>query len=81
MFLLPFIFSVRAAISFLLFFQALLSRNTVLHITEFLCKVTFQAAQWVGFLFWLFISSYTGRFWLGLLRWLFIVPITFVTFF
>ena len=80
-FLLPFIFSVRAAISFLLFFQALLSRRTVVQIIGSLHGVLSQAVQWVGFHFWLFLSSYTGRFWLGLLRWLFIVPITFVTFF
>ena len=80
-FLLPFIFSLRAAISFLLLFQALLSRRTVVWIIGFLHGILSQAVQWFGFLFWLFLSSYTGRFWLGLLRWLFIVPITLVTFF
>ena len=81
MFLLPFIFSVRAAISFLLLFQTLLSRRNFVQIIGYLHEILSQAVQWIGFLFWLFLSSYTGRFWLGLLRWLFIVPITFVTFF
>jgi hypothetical protein len=81
MFLLPFIFSFWAAISFLLLFQALLSRRTAVWIITFLHGILSQAFQWFGFLCWLFPSSYTGHFWLGLLRWLFIVPITFFPFF
>ncbi len=84
-FLLPFIFSFWAAISFLLLLQATLTRRKAIWFIGFLFATTTQAIQatiqWIGFLFWIFVSSYTGRFWLQLLRWLFIVPITFVTFF
>jgi hypothetical protein len=84
-FLLPFIFSFRAAISFLLLLQASLSRCNILWFVRFLfgtISQVFQATiQWIGFLFWLFVSSYTGRFWIQVLWWLFTVPIIFVTLF
>ena len=40
-----------------------------------------QTLQWVGFLFWLFVSSYSGCFWMQVLPWIFMVSITFITFF
>jgi hypothetical protein len=40
-----------------------------------------QVIQWIGFLFWLSISSYSGRFWLQFLHWMCIVPMTFIMFF
>jgi len=76
-FLLPFIFSFRAAISFLLLIQATLTMCNV----GFLFQTIQYSIQWIGFLFWLFVSSFTGRFWMQILRWLFIVPITFLAFF
>jgi hypothetical protein len=84
-FLLPFIFSLWDAISFLLLLQASLTRRNATWFVGFLFGAISQtiqtSIQWIGFLFWVFISSYTGRFWIQLLRWLFIVPITFITFF
>jgi hypothetical protein len=84
-FLLPFMFSFWAATSFLLLFQALSSRQNIIWFTKLLFKITQQGIQqviqWIGFLFWLFISSYSGRFWLQILCWMIIVPITFIRFF
>jgi hypothetical protein len=79
--LILFIFSFWAAISSLLLFQALSLRRTIIWIIGIFYGILSQAIQWIGFLFWLFLSSYTGRFWLAILCWLFIVPITFITFF
>ena len=80
-FLLPFIFSFRAAISFLLLIQATLTMRNVGFLFQAILQTIQKSIQWIGFLCWLFVSSYTGRFWILILRWLFIVPITFITFF
>ncbi len=88
-FLLPFIFLIRAVISFLLLFQALLqafsSRQDIIRYMRLLLKITQrgiqQLIQWIGLILWLFVSSYSGCFWLQILRWIFIVPVTFITFF
>jgi hypothetical protein len=88
-FLLPLIFLFWAAISLLLLFQALLqafsSRQNIIWFTRHILQISKlgiqQIIEWIGFLFWLFISSYSGRFWLQVLCWIFIVPITFITFF
>jgi hypothetical protein len=76
-FLLPFIFSFWAAISFLLLLQASFTKHNAVWSFRLLLRTIFQAVhasiQWIGFLFWLFVSSYTGRFWFHLLRWIFIV--------
>ncbi len=80
-FLLPFIFSLRAAISFLLLIQATLTMRNVGFLFQTILQTIQKSIQWIGFLFWLFISSFTGRFWMKLIRWIFIVPITFITFF
>ncbi len=74
-FLLPFIFSFQATISFLLLLQALIqvisSRQNIIWFTQHLLKIfnqgILQTLQWIGFLFWLFMSSYSGRFWLQVL--------------
>ncbi len=44
-------------------------------------QVTWQSLNWIGFLFWTFMNSYTGRFWLWFLCWVFIVPIVLFVFF
>jgi hypothetical protein len=84
-FLLPFIFSVWAAIPFLLLLQVIVSRCNIIQCTRFLImtstQVTWQSLNWIGFLFWTFMNSYTGRFWLSFLCWMFIVPIVLFTFF
>ncbi len=88
-FLLPFIFSFWAAIYFLLLTQALIqvisSKQNIIWFTRHLLKIfnqgILQTLQWIGFLFWLFVSSYSGCFWLQILQWIFMVPITFITFF
>jgi len=78
---LPFIFSVRAAISFLLLLQAILSRDHLLQFAAFITQVIHQAFHWMGFLLWLFVTSFSGRFWLSILCWIVIVPIILFTFF
>ena len=88
-FLPPFIFLFWSAISFLLLIQALLqvfsSKQNIIWFTRHFLKLfkqgIRQTLQWIGFLFWLFILSYSGRFWLQVLCWIFIIPITFITFF
>jgi hypothetical protein len=81
MIFLPIIFSIWAAISFLLLLQAILSRDNLLQFTEIITQVIHQAFHWMGFLLWLFITSYSGCFLLSILRWIFIVPIILFTFF
>jgi hypothetical protein len=85
MFLLPFIFSVRAAISFLLLFQLIVSRCNIIQCTRFLIttstQVTRQSLNWIGCFFWTFMNSYNGHFWLSFLRWVFIVSINLFNFF
>jgi hypothetical protein len=86
MFLLPFIFSVWAAISFILLFQVIVhSRGNIIQCTHFLIRtstqVTLQSLNWIGFLFWTFMNSYAGHFWLSFLRWVNIVPIVLFAFF
>ena len=75
-FFLPFIFSVRAAISFLLLFQALF-----IFMFWFSVDLIRDLYRWSCFLSWLFISSPTGRFWWFICQVIFIVPITLYTFF
>jgi hypothetical protein len=85
MILLPFIFSVRTVISFLLLCQVIVSRCNIIQCTHFLIttsiQVTQQSLNWIEFLFWTFMNSYTGRFWLSSLCWMFILPIVLFTFF
>jgi hypothetical protein len=81
MIFLPIIFSVRAAIFFLLLLQAILSRDNLLQFTAITTQVIHQAFHWMGFLLWLFVTSYSGRFRLSILRRIFIVPIILFTFF
>ncbi len=81
MIFLPIIFSVWAAISFLLLLQAILSRDNLLQFAAITTQVIHQAFHWMEFLLWLFVTSYSGRFWLLILRWIFIVPIILFTFF
>jgi hypothetical protein len=78
---LPIIFSIRAAISFLLLLQAILSRDNLLQFAAITTQVIHQAFHWMGCLLWLFVTSYSGRFWLSILRWIFIVRIILFTFF
>ncbi len=75
MIFLPIIFSVRAAISFLLLLQAILSRENILQFTAVTTQVIHQAFHWTRFLLWLFVTSYSGRFWLSISCRIFIVPI------
>ena len=75
-FFFPFIFSIRAAISFLLLFQALF-----IFMFRFSVDLIRDLYQWLRFLSWLFISSYTGRFWWFICQVIFVVPITLYTFF
>ena len=83
--LLPFIYSVRAAISFLFLLQAITTRrNTIMFIKRIISSINQiiqEVFQWMGFLTWKFVISYTGRFWLSILQWIFIVPIVLFTFF
>jgi hypothetical protein len=81
MIFLPIIFSVRAAISFLLLLQAILSRDNLLQFTAITTQVIHQAFHRMGFLLWLLVTSYSRRFWLLILHWIFIVPIILFTFF
>ena len=81
MIFLPIIFSVRAAISFLLLLQAILSRDHLLQFTAIITQVIHQAFHWMGFLIWSFITSYSGHIWLSILRWIFLVPCILFAFF
>jgi hypothetical protein len=81
MFLLPFIFSVWDAISFLLLLQAILTKNEILYFASITTQGIKQAFHWMGFLFWMFMTSYTGHFWWSILHWIFIVPIILFTLF
>jgi hypothetical protein len=84
-FLLPFIFSVRAAISFLLLFQVIFTRCNIIWFINYLFQSSYssiyQVIQWIGFLLWIFITGYSGCFWYLILQCIFIVPITLFTFF
>jgi hypothetical protein len=81
MFLLPFIFSVWAAISFLLLLQAILTRDNLLKFVAITTQGIQQAFHWMDYFFWMFITSYLGHFWWSILHWIFIVPIILFTFF
>jgi hypothetical protein len=50
-------------------------------ILSFLSQIIHEVFQWMSFLAWKFISSYSGCFWLSILRWILIVPIVLYTFF
>jgi hypothetical protein len=80
-FLLPFIFSVQAVIFFLLLLQAILTRDNLLQFTAITTQDIQQAFHWMGYFFWMFITSYLGCFWWSILRWIFIVPIILFIFF
>jgi hypothetical protein len=84
-FLLPFIFSVWAAISFLLLLQVIFTRPNIIWFIHYLFQSLYsgiyQVIQWIGFLLWIFITGYSGRFWYLILRCIFIIPITLFTFF
>ncbi len=83
--LLPFLFSVWAAIYFLFFLQAITSRRNVIWFTKcflsFFSQIIQEVFWWTGFLTWKFVFSYLGCFWLSILCWIFIVPIVLYTFF
>jgi hypothetical protein len=82
--LLPFIYSVWAATSFLILLQAITTRCNVIQfikcIISFLNQIIQEVFQWMGFLTWKFVISYSGRFWLSILQWIFIIPIVLFTF-
>ncbi len=84
-FLLPFIFSVRAAISFLLLLQVSFTQSNIIWFIYYLLQSSYsgiyQVIQGIGFLLWKFITGYSGCFWYLILRCIFIVPITLFTFF
>ena len=84
-FLLPFIFSVWAAISFLFLLQAITLKCNVIWfmkcILSFLSQIIHKVFRWMSFLACKFILSYSGRFWLSILCWILIVPIDLYTFF
>ncbi len=84
-FLLPFILSVRAAISFLLLLQVSFTRSNIIWFIYYLLQSSYsgiyQVIQWIGFLLWIFITGYSGRFWYLILWCIFIMPITLFTFF
>ncbi len=81
MLLLPFMFSVWAAISFLLLLQAILTRDNLLLFAAITTPGIQQAFHWMGFLFWMFITSYLGCFWWSILHWIFISLVVLFTFF
>ncbi len=81
MFLLLYIFSVLAATSFLLLLQAFMTKNNILYFASITTQDVKQAFHWMGFLFWMFMTSYTGCFWWSILHQIFIVPIILFTFF
>ncbi len=84
-FLLPFIFSVWATISFLFLLQVITSRRNVIWFTKcilsFLSQIIHEVIQWMSFFAWKFISSYLGCLRLFILCWIFIVPIVLHAFF
>jgi hypothetical protein len=79
--LLPFIFSIWAAISFLLFLQAILSKNNIIHLVAIVIQGIQQVYYWMGLLLWIFVTSYLGHFWWLIIRWIFFIPIILFTFF
>ncbi len=80
-FLFPVKFWVWAAISFLLLLQAIMTKNNILYFASMTTRVIKQAFHWMGFLFWMFMTSYTEPFWWSILHWIFIAPIILFTFF
>ncbi len=84
-FLLSFIFSVWAAISFLLLFQVIFTQCNIIWFIHYLFQSSYssiyQVIQWIGFLLWIFITGYSGHFWYLILQCILIVPITLFTFF
>jgi hypothetical protein len=84
-FILPIIFSIRAAISILLLLQDFFLFRTVKTFIDFLFRIIQDFYQWMRFISWIAISSYTGHFWWMVLQLIlqvvFIVPITFHGFF
>ena len=75
-FLFPFIFSIRAAISILLLLRVLF-----IFTFRFSIDLIQDLYRWSRFLSWIAISSYTGRFWWFIFQVIFVVPITLYIFF
>jgi hypothetical protein len=84
-FLLPLIFSLRAAISFLLLFKVIFTWCNIIWFIHYLFQSShsgiYQVIQWIGFLLYIFITGYSGHFWYLILQCIFIMPITLFTFF
>ena len=79
-FILPIIFSIRAAITILQLLPVC-SICTFKSATRFTIDFIQDLYQWIKFLLRIAICSYTGRFWWFMLQIIFIIPITFYTFF
>ena len=79
-FILPIIFSIRAAITILLLLRVC-SIRTFKSATCFTIDFVQDLYRWILFLLRIAIFSYTGRFWWFTLQVVFIVPITLYTFF
>ena len=79
-FILPIIFSIRAAITILLLLRVC-SIRTLKSATSFTIDFIQDLYRWILFLLRIAIFSYTGRFWWFILQVVFIVPITLYTFF
>ncbi len=67
--------------SFLLLLQAILTRDNLLQFAAIRTQGIQQAFNWMGFFFWMFITSYSGSYWWLIRHWIFIVPIILFTFF
>jgi hypothetical protein len=84
-FIFPIIFSIRAAISILLLLWAFLSLRMAKTFVEFLFGIIQELYQWIWFISWITMSSYTGCFWWMILqvifKVIFIVPLIFHGFF
>ena len=79
-FILPIIFSIRAAITILLLLRVS-SIRMFKSATRFTIDFIQDLCQWLPFLLRIAIFSYTGRFWRSILQVVFIIPITLYTFF
>jgi hypothetical protein len=79
-FILPIIFSIRAAITILLLLRVC-SIRTFKSATRFTIDFIQDLYRWILFLLRIAIFSYTGRFWWSILQVVFIITITLDTFF
>ena len=83
-FLIPIIFSIRAAISILFLLRVIFSVCTVSFLVGLIVSsigILHESIQWTGFLTWIAITSRMGRLMWSLIQVFFIVPITIYTFF